>query len=102
MSENNISKNETQTESPIAHSTPSKSWVQFEDETSENKNSDAAVIPTENVQVLERSFSTPSSPGIDNSNNSKDPKPYKNVELPVATVEPIRQGFGEFILFIFY
>ncbi|XP_044750225.1 uncharacterized protein LOC123310687 isoform X2 [Coccinella septempunctata] len=93
MSANNISKNEAQTESPLAQSTPSKSWVQFEDETLENKNSEAAVIPTENVQVLERSLSKPSSPGISNNIAVLDPKPLRNVELPVATVEPIRQGF---------
>lgn len=96
MSENDTTKNDAQIKNPLAQSTPSKSWVKFEDETSENKNSEAAVIPTENVQVLERSFSKPSSPGTENNAAVLDPKPLRNIELPVATVEPIRQGFGEF------
>ncbi|ERL95391.1 transmembrane protein 268 isoform X1 [Dendroctonus ponderosae] len=53
-----------------------------------------AVITTENVQFnLDKSLSRSM---IDSASNSVvlDPKPLRNVELPVATVEPIRQGFS--------
>ncbi|KAL3283417.1 hypothetical protein HHI36_006562 [Cryptolaemus montrouzieri] len=98
MSENNTPRKEPLGEdepSPIAQSTPSKTWVQFEDETENVGKSEPAVIPTENVHVLERSFSKPSPGGINSDTNGAvlDPKPLRNVELPVATVEPIRQGF---------
>lgn len=74
---------------------PAKGWVQFENDDGNNDNNkDApAVIATESVQLnLERSISkTP----IENNTTVPvlDPKPLRNVELPVATVEPIRQGF---------
>lgn len=90
---NNI-KNET--ESPKSeNSSPNKgltqSWVKFEEEEAANNKHEAAIIPTENVQVnLERSFSKTPTDNV----AVLDPKPLRNVELPIATVEPIRQGFS--------
>lgn len=53
-----------------------------------------AVISTESVQInLERSLSRSVT---ENNVAILDPKPLRNVELPVATVEPIRQGFCKF------
>ncbi|KAF7273105.1 uncharacterized protein LOC143202400 isoform X1 [Rhynchophorus ferrugineus] len=97
---------------PIPQPAPSKSWVTFDDETErksngekvdviagkqakKEKNDSPAVISTESVQInLERSLSkSTSSDGTGNNVAVLDPKPLRNVELPVATVEPIRQGF---------
>lgn len=80
----------TNTVAPIPQPPTTKAWVQFEEESSSKKDS-PAVITTESVQVnLERSMSK----STDNSNVAVlDPKPLRNVELPIATVEPIRQGF---------
>ncbi|KAG5877652.1 hypothetical protein JTB14_038328 [Gonioctena quinquepunctata] len=77
--------------SPIPHHTPPQNWVKFEEDTTKAKDS-PAVITTESVQVnLERSLSK----SLDGTNVAiLDPKPLRNVELPVATVEPIRQGFS--------
>lgn len=81
---------------PIQQPAPTKGWVQFEEEAVENKDS-PAVITTESVQVnLDRSYSKPPE-----SNNVAvlDPKPLRNIELPIAAVEPIRQGFCKWIDF---
>lgn len=74
---------------------PTKGWVQFDEETAKTTSDSPAVITTENVQVnLERSLNKSG----ENSNIAVlDPKPLRNVELPIATVEPIRQGFCKFI-----
>ncbi|CAG9827268.1 unnamed protein product [Diabrotica balteata] len=82
----------TQTEPSPPKIQSKKNWVKFDEDRSANKNSDtAAVINTESVQVnIERSLNR----SIDTNNVAiLDPKPLRNVELPVATVEPIRQGF---------
>lgn len=87
-----VGNGNTNTVAPISHPPVSKAWVQFEEESNAAKNDSPAVITTESVQVnLERSLNK----STDNSNNVAvlDPKPLRNVELPVATVEPIRQGF---------
>lgn len=103
---------------PIPQPTPSKSWVTFDDETEPKTNSDnvepqtklsvdpssdnakqkiddsPAIISTESVQVnLERSLSKSVTENTSNNVAVLDPKPLRNIELPVATVEPIRQGF---------
>lgn len=79
------------TNSRISQSSPVKEWVKFDDESSVKDS--PAVITTESVQVnLERSLSK----STDNSHVVLDPKPLRNVELPVATVEPIRQGFCKY------
>lgn len=99
-----------------------KSWVKFDDETEPKpvtsstpekndisaiklekppqkpiqklQDDSPAVISTESVQInLERSLSRSVT---DNNVAVLDPKPLRNVELPVATVEPIRQGFCKF------
>lgn len=107
MSENNqgspggekstISNGNTNTIAPIPQPPASKAWVQFDEESASNKDS-PAVITTESVQInLERSLSK----SIDSSNVAVlDPKPLRNVELPVATVEPIRQGFCKCLLYL--
>ncbi|XP_019873176.1 uncharacterized protein LOC109601376 isoform X2 [Aethina tumida] len=81
------------TVAPVPQPTPNKSWVQFDDEKSPAKpdaKDSPAVITTESVQVnLERSLNK----SLDNG-PPPDPKPLRNVELPIATVEPIRQGFS--------
>lgn len=91
-----VSNGHTNTVAPIAHPPVSKAWVQFEEESDPSKKDSPAVITTESVQVnLERSLSK----STDNSSNNVavlDPKPLRNVELPVATVEPIRQGFCKY------
>lgn len=91
-----VGKGNTNTVVPITHPPASKAWVQFEEESSSKKDS-PAVITTESVQVnFEKSFNKPS----DNSNVAVlDPKPLRNVELPIAAVEPIRQGFCKLNLF---
>lgn len=95
MSTNNGTKTETTEQGdnlpPVKQVSPNKGWVHFDEEATD-KNKDApAVINTENVQVnLERSLST--SLG-ENNVAVLNPKPLRNVELPIATVEPIRQGF---------
>ncbi|CAG9766860.1 unnamed protein product [Ceutorhynchus assimilis] len=54
-----------------------------------------AVLSTESVQVtLERSLSRSMNESMNNHVAGLDQKPLRNVELPVATVEPIRQGFS--------
>lgn len=70
--------------------TPAKGWVHFDDESpKEKRKSDAAVINTESVEVnLERSIST-----LPENGNTSTQKTLRNVELPIATVAPIRQGF---------
>lgn len=103
---------------PIPQPTPSESWVTFDDETEPKTNSDnvepqtklsvdpssdnakqkiddsPAIISTESVQVnLERSLSKSVTENTSNNVAVLDPKPLRNIELPVATVEPIRQGF---------
>ncbi|KAL1491015.1 hypothetical protein ABEB36_011676 [Hypothenemus hampei] len=104
---------------PVPEPTP-KTWVKFDDETREqtselkqiklekppkktvkkpvDDDDAAAVIPTESVQVnLERSLSrsmTEQSPENGNNVAVLNPNPMRNVELPVAAVEPIRQGFS--------
>ncbi|XP_030752426.1 uncharacterized protein LOC115879655 isoform X3 [Sitophilus oryzae] len=103
---------------PIPQPTPSKSWVTFDDETEPKTNSDnvepqtklsvdpssdnakqkiddsPAIISTESVQVnLERSLNKSVTENTSNNLAVLDPKPLRNIELPVATVEPIRQGF---------
>ncbi|XP_063902727.1 uncharacterized protein LOC135122467 isoform X2 [Zophobas morio] len=96
MSENNVpSKSEIgqgDSVNPTPQPTPVKAWVQFEeDEKNANIKDAPAVIATESVHVnLERSLSKPA----ENNVAVLDPKPLRNVELPVATVEPIRQGFS--------
>ncbi|XP_023016333.2 uncharacterized protein [Leptinotarsa decemlineata] len=77
--------------SPTPQPPSPQNWVKFEEDASEQKNS-PAVITTESVQVnLERSLSK----SLDSPNVAVlNPKPLRNVELPVATVEPIRQGFS--------
>ncbi|XP_066263074.1 uncharacterized protein [Euwallacea similis] len=56
-----------------------------------------AVLSTESVQVnLERSLSRSMNESTGSASNNMaviEPKPLRNVELPIATVEPIRQGF---------
>lgn len=80
---------------PSRQVSPSKNWVHFDEEQGDASKNAPAVISTENVQVnLERSLS--SSVNLEASNVAVvDPKPLRNVELPVATVEPIRQGFSK-------
>lgn len=81
---------------PPKQVSPSKSWVHFDEENGDGSKNAAAVINTENVQVnLERSLS--GSVSVEGGSNVAvvDPKPLRNVELPVATVEPIRQGFSK-------
>ncbi|XP_018329373.1 transmembrane protein 268 isoform X2 [Agrilus planipennis] len=71
---------------------PRKSWVKFDDNESSHSK-EPAVISTESVQVnLDKSLSS----SISESGNSTglNPKPLRIVDLPVATVEPIRQGFS--------
>ena len=100
MSENNVpSKSEIgqgDSVNPTPQPTPVKAWVQFEeDEKNANIKDAPAVIATESVHVnLERSLSKPA----ENNVAVLDPKPLRNVELPVATVEPIRQGFCKFLV----
>ncbi|XP_050497655.1 uncharacterized protein LOC126878799 isoform X2 [Diabrotica virgifera virgifera] len=84
--------NSTQTEPSPPKIQTKKNWVKFDEDRSANKSADTpAVINTESVQVnIERSLNR----SIDTNNVAiLDPKPLRNVELPVATVEPIRQGF---------
>lgn len=100
MSGNNaVQKSETGTGdsvAPIPLPTPAKGWVHFDEENTQDKDSEPAVINTESIQVnLERSLS---SINENNSTPVRDPKNLRNVELPVATVEPIRQGFSKFYL----
>ncbi|CAH1142283.1 unnamed protein product [Phyllotreta striolata] len=79
-----------------ANLTPQKpqNWVKFDEEQHQNEERNAAaIINTESVQLnVERSLSRPA----EGPNNVAvlDPKPLRNVELPIATVEPIRQGFS--------
>lgn len=77
---------------PPRQVSPSKNWVHFDEENGDGTKNAPAVIATENVQVnLERS-----PVNLEGSNVAVvDPKPLRNVELPVATVEPIRQGFSK-------
>ncbi|CAH0558296.1 unnamed protein product [Brassicogethes aeneus] len=82
---------------PAPQPSPTKAWVQFDEEKNEVKDrkveekNSAAVISTESVQVdLERSLSK----SLDGKGATPEPKTLRNVELPVATVEPIRQGFS--------
>uniref|UniRef100_A0A6P7FYT9 Transmembrane protein 268 n=1 Tax=Diabrotica virgifera virgifera TaxID=50390 RepID=A0A6P7FYT9_DIAVI len=84
--------NSTPTEPSPPKIQTKKNWVKFDEDRSANKSADTpAVINTESVQVnIERSLNR----SIDTNNVAiLDPKPLRNVELPVATVEPIRQGF---------
>lgn len=85
---------------PPKQVSPNKNWVHFDEEnTNDNKNA-PAVINTENVQVnLERSLS--GSVSVEGGSNVAvvEPKPLRNVELPIATVEPIRQGFSKWIVY---
>ncbi|XP_044267957.1 uncharacterized protein LOC123013493 isoform X2 [Tribolium madens] len=95
MSENNVSSKKEigqgDSVNPAPQPAPSKAWVQFDEDGNGNNKDTPAVIATESVQVnLERSISKPA----ENNVAVLDPKPMRNVELPVATVEPIRQGFS--------
>lgn len=77
---------------PPRQVSPGKNWVHFDEEAGPGAESAPAVISAENVQVsLERSV------GGAEANNVAvvEPKPLRNVELPIATVEPIRQGFSK-------
>lgn len=100
MSENNVSSKKEigqgDSVNPTPQPAPTKAWVQFdEDGTTNNSKDTPAVIATESVHVnLERSITK--SPENTNNVAVLDPKPMRNVELPVATVEPIRQGFCRF------
>lgn len=80
------------TVAPIPQPAPAKGWVHFDDDNPQQNKSEAAVISTESVEVnLERSIST-SLP--ENGNSAvQNAKPLRTVELPVAAVAPIRQGF---------
>ncbi|XP_056632944.1 transmembrane protein 268 isoform X3 [Diorhabda sublineata] len=77
------------------NSTNNKSWVKFDEEQGNDNNREPdtpAVINTESVQVnIERSLSR-SAEG--NNVPVADPKPFRNVELSVTNVEPVRQGFS--------
>lgn len=94
MSTNNTAKTETgqgDNLPPVKQVSPNKGWVHFDEENNGNAKDAPAVINTENVQVnLERSLSTSVT---ENNVAVVDPKPLRTVELPIATVEPIRQGF---------
>jgi hypothetical protein len=95
MSENNVPhKSEIgqgDSVNPTPQPAPVKGWVQFDEDGTDKAKDTPAVIATESVHVnLERSISKPS----ENNVAVLDPKPMRNVELPVATVEPIRQGFS--------
>lgn len=89
--ENNVEVGKGDVVAPIPQPPPAKGWVRFEEENQKHKNTDAAVINTESIQVnLERSISSLS----ENNTPTPDPKPLRNIELPTATiVEPVRQGF---------
>lgn len=66
--------------------------AQIEDRKKLPQDNSPAVITTESVQFnLDKSLSRSMSESA-NNNVVRDPK-LRNVELPVATVEPIRQGF---------
>lgn len=91
MSSDTVSNQESREDAPSKQqvSPPiKKGWVHFDEENSgPNKDDTPAVINTENVQV---NLST----SVQENNVAVvDPKPLRTVELPVATIEPIRQGF---------
>lgn len=120
-----VEEGRTDTVAPISDPAP-KTWVKFDDETEPKPVSNStpeknevklekppkkvaqkakdplqddspAVLSTESVQVnLERSLSRSMTETTGNNVAVLDPKPLRNVELPVATVEPIRQGFCKF------
>ncbi|CAH1991826.1 unnamed protein product [Acanthoscelides obtectus] len=77
-----------------------RTWVKFEEEPpaggGAEKNDAPAVLAAESVQVnLERSLNRSIEAPPTNNVAVLDPKrQLRNVELPVATVEPIRQGFS--------
>lgn len=114
MSENIVKPKETEeigqgnSVAPIPQPTPSKGWIKFDDDAPPSQSTDLksnahpedspAVIKTESVQVnLERSLTK----SLDNANVAVlDPKPLRNVELPIATVEPIVQGFSRSVYFL--
>lgn len=81
---------------PVTQPAPTKGWVHFdEDNPQESNKSEAAVINTESVEVnLERSISS-SLPENGNNGSVQNSKTLRNVELPIAAVAPIRQGFCE-------
>lgn len=96
MSLNNTTKTGATEENLNSKTTSNRGWVHFDEEnSSENKDNDSpAVLNTENVQVnLETSLNASLQ---ENNVAVVDPKPLRNVELPVATIEPIRQGFSTF------
>lgn len=98
MSGNNVAqKSETgsgDTVAPLPQPPPAKGWVHFDEEAADGKESQPAVINTESIQVnLERSIS---SLNENSGTPARDGKTLRNVELPVATVEPIRQGFSNY------
>ncbi|XP_060517191.1 uncharacterized protein LOC132696401 isoform X2 [Cylas formicarius] len=79
---------------PASDPSPVKGWVTFDEENEKKKKDSPAVISAETVQItLERSLSK-SAESPSNNVAVLGPKPLRNVELPVATVEPIRQGFS--------
>lgn len=96
---------------PVSNSTPEKNDVaqvklekppkKVAQKTKDPLQDDSpAVLSTESVQVnLERSLSRSMTESTGNNVAILDPKPLRNVELPVATVEPIRQGFCKFFYY---
>lgn len=75
---------------PLPQPSPKKGWIKFEEDTSK-----PAVISTESIQVnLERGLNS----SMTESNSAVESKALRNVELPVAAAEPIRQGFGTHIV----
>lgn len=105
----NVSKTETKDTIEVSEATSSiipqkteKNWVRFEeDDTSNNKINTPAVFPTETVHANitnNSSFTRSTSRSSENNVAILDVKPMRNVELPVATVEPIRQGFCEYLI----
>lgn len=96
MSSNNTTKSGATPENSNSNTTSSRGWVHFDEEnSSQNRQDDSpAVLNTENVQVnLETSLNASLQ---ENNVAVVDPKPLRNVELPVATIQPIRQGFSTF------
>lgn len=99
MSANSTEKNETggsgDAVAPTSQPTPNKGWVHFDEENPTTKESEPAVISTESVQVnLERSINSLPENNVGKRDTNRS---LKNVELPVAMVEPIRQGFCKFM-----
>lgn len=78
---------------PVAQPSPKKGWVKFEEDSTKQKNTTPAVINAESIQVnLERMNSSLQ----ENNVTQQEPKPLRTIELPITTVEPIRQGFCKY------